>query len=74
MTDSEQQDHMKRGACFNCHETGHLLRNCPKKATNPNPGPKQVVQSMETTPAPKHSADNKDALIASLMDKINVME
>jgi hypothetical protein len=29
---------------------------------------------METTPAPKNSSDNKDALIASLMDKIKVME
>jgi hypothetical protein len=73
MTDSERQEHMKKGACFNCHETGHLSRNCPKKA-NTTLGPKQAVRSMETTPAPKNSSDDKDALIASLMDRIEAME
>jgi hypothetical protein len=29
---------------------------------------------METTPVPKNSSDDKDALIASLMDKIEAME
>jgi Zinc knuckle len=73
MTDSERQEYMKKGACFNCHETGHLSRNCPKKA-NATPRPKQMVRSIETAPALKNSSDDKDALIASLMDRIEAME
>jgi len=31
----EQQDLMKKGACFYCKESGHLAKNCPKKGRMP---------------------------------------
>lgn len=31
MTAEEHDKHYKEGQCFNCHEIGHLSRNCPKK-------------------------------------------
>jgi len=37
---------MKKGACFNCEETGHLARNCPKKKKNTNTNQKRMVREV----------------------------
>ncbi len=33
LTDKERQDLLAAGKCFNCKETGHMSRNCPKNST-----------------------------------------
>jgi hypothetical protein len=31
LTKEEKDEYMKKGLCFYCKGTGHILRNCPKK-------------------------------------------
>ena len=44
MTDKERDDHMKKGLCFRCHQSGHRANTCPTKSganqTRQNPPPK----------------------------------
>jgi len=37
----KKQDDYKRGACFYCHETGHQVKECPKKMNQPKLGKAQ---------------------------------
>jgi Zinc knuckle/Retrotransposon gag protein len=69
LSDHECIDLQKKGACFRCWEVGHMSHNCPQ-----NCRPQQAVHSMNTIPAPKNDDDDKDAMIASLMDRIKAME
>jgi hypothetical protein len=34
LTTDERNNLMRKGACFNCRETGHMARDCPKKKKN----------------------------------------
>src|SRR6266700_4611544 len=36
LTPKERSDLMRRGACFNCRQIGHISQNCPKKRGNNN--------------------------------------
>jgi len=36
LTPEERSDLMRRGACFHCHQIGHISQNCPKKRGNNN--------------------------------------
>ena len=82
LTDIERTDLMKRGACFKCKQIGHLSRDCPGQgrsdSCSDNSGSRnertQNIRSMDTIPAPSLSTDDKDAMIAALMDKIDRME
>lgn len=35
MTSDERYSLLRKGACFNCKQTGHMAKDCPKKQTNP---------------------------------------
>jgi hypothetical protein len=69
LSDSKHTDLQKKGACFRYREVGHMSHNCPQ-----NHRPQQAIHSMNTIPAPKNSDDDKDAMIASFMDRIKAME
>ena len=70
MTDAEKTEHMRSGKCFNCHSQGHVSRDCPKK--NRTRVDNRATRTM--TPTPSTASEDKDAVIASLMDKIAMME
>ncbi|KDR65326.1 hypothetical protein GALMADRAFT_1367594 [Galerina marginata CBS 339.88] len=36
MSPEVRADHVRRGACFNCHKHGHLSRDCPEKKNRSN--------------------------------------
>jgi hypothetical protein len=36
LTPEERSDLMRKGACFNCRQIGHISQNCPKKRGNNN--------------------------------------
>ncbi|KDR74279.1 hypothetical protein GALMADRAFT_71012, partial [Galerina marginata CBS 339.88] len=36
MSPEVRADHIRRGACFNCHKHGHLSRDCPEKKSRSN--------------------------------------
>jgi hypothetical protein len=62
----KQKEMMQQGKCFNCEEIGHRSRDCTKPK-------RQAFRSMETVPETPQN-DDKDALIASLMDRLDIME
>jgi len=70
MTDAEKTEHMKSSKCFNCHSQGHVSRDCPKK--NRTCVDNRATRMM--TPIPSAASEDKDTVIASLMDKIAMME
>ncbi|OJT01919.1 hypothetical protein TRAPUB_7618 [Trametes pubescens] len=61
MTAEERDRHYKEGRCFNCHEVGHLSRNCPKKPTGKG---KQLVRknrTMEAEEEPVEESNGEDS-------------
>ena len=70
MTDAEKTEHMKSGKCFNCHSQSHVSRDCPKK----NRARVDNRATRTATPTSSTASEDKDAVIASLMDKIAMME
>ena len=44
MSTDEQSQLMKKGACFNCKQVGHLSQDCPNKT-----GPSQTKQNGKDT-------------------------
>lgn len=73
MTTAEQYKLLKKGACFNCKQTGHWENECPKK--NPKPWRKKIGPSINTkkeTPKylpQKFSAKETFAYIRELLAK-----
>jgi hypothetical protein len=45
MSPEENEQHCRKGLCFNCHEPVHVSRNCPKKngATGKSSNGKNMV-------------------------------
>src|SRR5580704_10594823 len=72
LTDVERAQFMQEGRCFRCRELGHRSSD---KEFHPDykPPQKAGIRSMQTIPAPAHT-DDKDALIAQLMDKVSLLE
>ena len=73
MTDVERAQFIKEGRCFRCRELGHTSFDTKFHPDYKPPPQKAGIRSMETIPAPANT-DDKDALIAALMDKVNTLE
>ena len=60
LTPEECSDLMRRGACFHCHQIGHISQNCPKKQGNNNYNHNQNDNYSNQNKGPNNNQNNNN--------------